>query len=1067
MSSALFDLGRFCYRRGRLVLLMWLLALAVIGGTAGLLGKGTTEIYEIPGSAGQQALDDLEGRFPELAGAAAQVVVVTPQGQKITDAPARAQVEALVERLKDIDEVTEVGDPFDKNVEGALSEDGRAALVTAQLDVGRTDVDPATLTDIEEAAATTRAAGYTVETGGGAYMAPTPKLSLLEAVGLVIALLVLLATFRSLLAAAMPLTSALVGAAGTGALVWLLTAAIDVPGTAPLLALMIGIAVGIDYSLFLLSRHREQLAEGMELEESAALATATAGGAVVFAGITVIIALLGLLIAGLPFLSIMGIAAAGGVAVAVTASITFLPALMGVAGERLLPSSARAYAATARRERAEGEAAALTQSEQSDEAELSDEAQPSAADQAVPAQRAEVGTAAARTITAPAVPAADNGTADEVSAQATATAAQDGPPRDSRRAQLAQRKDKRGWARSWVRAAIRIPALTCLLVTGALVALAAPATDLRLALPDNGTMATSQSARRTYDLVSQHFGPGANGPLIVTVDVVASNDPVKLIDDIEAEVAATPGVERISLATPNRKVDTGVIIVVPEGGPTDDSTRQLVRDLRDLAPVLENKYDTNVAVTGQTAIEIDVSERLSKVLLPFAMVVMGLSLVLLMTVFRSFIVPLTATLGFLLSTAAAFGVVVGVFQYGWLADTLGVTRVGPVISFMPIILMGVLFGLAMDYQVFLVSRMREEYVRGGDPRAAVERGFVSSGPVVAAAAAIMVAVFAAFVPHGDANLKPIALGLTVGVFLDAFIVRMIFVPAALTLFGHATWAFPRALDRLLPHLDVEGEVIHNHLQRSREVREHPERVIETRELSVSGPQGVVFSDLNLHVDQGTLCVLHGPDGSGKTAAVLTLGGRMRFDSGDVEIAGLVLPEQSGGVQRKVALAELPGVNDLDEALSVRDHIAERLATRTLLPWARRQDVQGVLAHIAGALEAAQQASPDEVPRTNLDPETRVGDLSGIERSIVGIALALVGSPPIVAIDETGDLRSRAARRAVIVAVGWFIRTAPQPLTVIATSTESVARDRLAQVAGLANEQVCIVALQPTTAKVGL
>lgn len=1057
MSSALFDLGRFCYRRGRRVVLLWLAALVVIGGAAGLLGKGTTEIYEIPGSAGQQALDDLQGRFPELAGAAAQVIVITPDGQEVTDTAPRTHIEAMVGRLADIDGVTEVGDPYNASVEGALSEDGRAALVTAQLDVDRAEVGPATLEQIDKAVAPTRDAGYTVETGGGAYMAPTPQLSLLEALGLAIALIVLVTTFRSLLAAVLPLTSALVGAAGTGALVWLLTAAITVPGTAPLLALMIGIAVGIDYSLFLLSRHREQLADGMEVEESAALATATAGGAVVFAGITVIVALLGLLIAGLPFLSVMGVAAAGGVAVAVATSITFLPALMGLAGERLVPRNARRGALMVDESQVDADVAKL-------DAERDENGQN---DANVQDDEASGNGAAPAALLASQTDATAPDEQGELRQAPAPDSADDVPAEGSPRPAAPARRETFNWARTWVRAAIRIPALTCLLVTGVLIALALPAADLRLALPDNGTMATSESPRRAYDLVSQHFGPGANGPLIVTVDIVASNDPVQLIDQVEAEVAATPGVKRISLATPNRKVDTGVIIVVPVGGPTDESTRELVRDLRLLAPQLEDTYDTKVAITGQTAVEIDVSERLSRVLLPFALVVMGLSLILLMTVFRSLIVPLTATVGFLLSTAAAFGVVVGVFQYGWFAEALGVTRVGPVISFMPIILMGVLFGLAMDYQVFLVSRMREEYVRRGDPRAAVERGFVSSGPVVAAAAAIMVAVFAAFVPHGDANLKPIALGLTVGVFLDAFIVRMIFVPAALTLFGHATWAFPQRLDRVLPHLDVEGEVVHNHLEREREVREHPERVIEARGLSVSGPQGEVFSDLDLHVDAGTLCVLHGPDGSGKTAAVLTLGGRMRFDSGEVEVAGLVLPEQAGAVQRRVALAELPGVNDLDDALSVRSHISERLATRTLLPWARRHDVAGVLAHIEGALEVAQMVSADEVPRTNLDPAIQVGDLSGIERSIVGIALALVGTPPIIAVDETGDLRSRAARRAVIAAVGWFIRTAPRPLTVLATSSEVVERARLANVVGLPVARVYIHDLPRTTTKVRL
>jgi RND superfamily putative drug exporter len=336
--------------------------------------------------------------------------------------------------------------------------------------------------------------------------------------------------------------------------------------------------------------------------------------------------------------------------------------------------------------------------------------------------------------------------------------------------------------------------------------MALPARELALGLPDNGSAAKGTTQRTTYDLVSRDYGPGFNTPLLVTVDIIRTTDPVGVMRKLGQDIEEYDGVDAIALSTPNRTADLGMVQIIPAKAQTDPGTADLVREIRDRSGDLEEKYDiTDLRVTGQTAVAIDVSDRLFGALLPFGIVVVGLSLLLLMVVFRSIAVPIKATLGYLLSVGASFGAVTAVFEWGWLAGPLNVPNLGPVISFMPIILMGVLFGLAMDYEVFLVSRMREEYVHSGNAREAVLSGFTGSARVVTAAAVIMISVFAAFVPHGDSSVQPIALGLAVGVFVDAFLVRMTLVPAVLALLGDRAWWLPRRLDRFLPRLDVEGE----------------------------------------------------------------------------------------------------------------------------------------------------------------------------------------------------------------------------------------------------------------------
>jgi RND superfamily putative drug exporter len=367
----------------------------------------------------------------------------------------------------------------------------------------------------------------------------------------------------------------------------------------------------------------------------------------------------------------------------------------------------------------------------------------------------------------------------------------------------------------WTRLVTRRPLLTVLVVLAGLVVLAIPAPQLRLALPDNSTAAPDTTQRQAYDLISDNFGPGLNGPLVVLVQNLDPATAEQTAGAIAATLGGAPsgtsgeitgGLDDVAYAAPSLLPGgtTALVTVIPESGPQEEATNALVGDIRDLAPGLEQRTGTDIAVTGQTAVAIDVSDRLGDALLPFALVVVGLALILLLLVFRSILVPIKAAAGFLLSVGASFGAVVAVFQWGWLSDLLGVPATGPVISFLPVILMAVLFGLAMDYEVFLVSRMREEYVHGAAPRDAVVTGARHAARVVVAAALIMFAVFASFVTIEDVIVKAIAFGLAVGILVDAFLVRMTLVPAVLALLGRSAWWLPRWLDRILPDLDVEG-----------------------------------------------------------------------------------------------------------------------------------------------------------------------------------------------------------------------------------------------------------------------
>ncbi|MCC2318649.1 MMPL family transporter [Cellulomonas chengniuliangii] len=874
MSSSLYQLGRWAYRSRRLVVAAWLVVLVVVGGFGVLVNKGLDDEVTIPGTESQAALTRLASTFPQVSGATAQVVVVAPDGADVEDAAVREPVERAVERLGQVGQVNTVVSPYGETVTGAINEDASAALVSVMLDGSSQTITDDTRDELAQVTADLAEAlpdGAQASLGGQLFSAEFPGVTVTEGLGVVFALIVLVITLGSFAAAGMPLINALVGVGAALALVFAATSVMPINSTTPLLALMLGLAVGIDYALFIISRHRDQLRDGLDVEESVARAVATAGSAVVFAGLTVMIALVGLGVAGIPFLTTMGVAAAVAVGITVLVSLTLMPALLGFAGERLRPRPSRRASRADRADRAE---------------------------HAVEVEGAE---------------------------------------------------HHNRFFSGWIRTVTRFPAVTIGVVVVALGLLTLPAMNLRLALPDAGALPEEASARVTYDLVSEHFGPGANGPLIVTGSIVTSTDPVGLMNDLADEIAELDGVAQIALATPNASADTGIIQVVPEGSPESVETSELVHEIRALHDHFLEEYGVDLSVTGFTAVGIDVSEKLGAALLPFALVVVGLSLLLLTMVFRSVWVPVKATVGYLLSVGAALGVVTLVFEDGVAADLLHVVRQGPVISFMPIVVMGILFGLAMDYEVFLVSRIREDYVHSGDARRAVTTGFLGSAKVVTAAAVIMCGVFIAFVPEGDSNIKPIALALAVGVFVDAFVVRMVFVPAVLMLLGDKAWWMPRWLDRLLPSFDVEGEGLRAEL----ELADWPEPgstdVIAAQGLTLDGPAGgdPLCQDVSFRMPQGTVLLVEGDDPAATSALLLMLAGRIAPSAGLLKVCGLALPIRSGSVRSRVgyvnlrsepldavrsALDERPRLLVLDGAEAVtdpavRDRLRQVLAAR--------------------------------------------------------------------------------------------------------------------------------------------
>ncbi|MEE1755854.1 MMPL family transporter [Streptomyces sp. SP18CS02] len=735
MATFLYKLGRLAFRRRHVVTLLWVALLALAGVGAASAPAATSSSFSIPGTEAQRAFDLLEQRFPGAGadGATARVVFKAPDGRKMTEPAYKAEVQKAVTELKSgSGQVVSVTDPYTAQ---AVSRDGSTAYVQVAYKVSGMELSDATREALEETGTEARDAGLTVEIGGDA-LQTVPSTGAGEIVGVVIAGIVLVITFGSLVAAGLPLLTAIIGVGIGVSTITALASVLDLGSTTSTLAMMIGLAVGIDYALFIVSRYRAELAEGRGREEAAGRAAGTAGSAVVFAGLTVVIALVGLAVVNIPMLTKMGFAAAGTVVIAVLIALTLIPALLGFAGERVLGRKARTSGGTSG--------------------------------------------------------AGEDGTDDKARRSGTDSGAgEDG--------QAASAGDRPNMGTRWARFVLRRPVAVLLTAVVGLGVIAVPVSSLEMGLPDDGSGPTSTTQRRAYDLLSDGFGPGSNGPLMVVVDGDRS-----AADRTVQDIKGLDGVAAVTPATPNKAGDAAVITVVPKDRPSSAETEELVHSIRDVS-------GDHVLVTGSTAMNIDFSQKMNDALLPYLALVVGLAFLLLMLVFRSVLVPLKAALGFLLSVVAALGAVVAVFQWGWLGSLFGVEQTGPIMSMMPIFMVGVVFGLAMDYEVFLVTRMREAYVHGERPGEAVVTGFRHGARVVTAAAVIMIAVFAGFIGSSEQMVKMIGFGLAVAVFFDAFVVRMAIVPAVLALLGHKAWWLPRWLDRALPDVDVEGEGLRKEL----------------------------------------------------------------------------------------------------------------------------------------------------------------------------------------------------------------------------------------------------------------
>ncbi|MFI6694563.1 MMPL family transporter [Streptomyces sp. NPDC050433] len=714
MATFLYRLGRLAFRRRWRVLLAWVAVLVAAGIGISSVSGSTTDDFTLPGTQSQRAIDLLEAEFPQASasGATARVVVEAPDGEKLTSAAHKAQVEALVDELRTAPQVASVADPFSS---GLVSASGGVAYAQVTYAVPQAEITTAASDALREVVRQGAEAGLAVSLGGNAVL-DEGESNAAELIGLLVAAFVLVITFGSLVAAGLPLLSAIVGVGIALCGITVASSFVDMASNAQTLALMLGLAVAIDYALFIVSRYRIELLRGHRPEEAAGRALGTAGSAVVFAGLTVIIALVGLSVIGIAMLTTMGLAAAFAITIAVLVALTLLPALLGFTGTRV----------------ANGR---LT----------------------------------------------------------------------TRRMRAAERGRRTTMGVRWGRFVTRHPWKTLLASVVGLGVLALPALSLRLTLPDDSMAAPGSTQRMAYDTLSKGFGPGFSGPLTVVVDARSSDNPEAAAKDTTALLDGLADVATVRPPVFNQAGDVALITAVPGSSPTSQATVDLVADIRERSTATDDDSGAQVMVTGTTALNIDVSAKLGEAMVPYLAIVVGLALILLLLVFRSLLVPLKAALGFLLSVVATLGVLVAVFQWGWLKDVFGVDETAPIVSLLPILLIGVVFGLAMDYEVFLVSGMREAYVHGASPTEAIVTGFRHGARVVTAAAIIMISVFAGFLLDDVALVKSIGMGLAVAVLFDAFVVRMTIVPAVMTLLGDRAWSLPTWLDRILPNVDVEGE----------------------------------------------------------------------------------------------------------------------------------------------------------------------------------------------------------------------------------------------------------------------
>ncbi|TSD44979.1 MMPL family transporter [Rhodococcus sp. KBS0724] len=774
MATYLYRIGKFAYRRKGAVLSVWLIILVLMGVGAATLSGPTKDSFNIPGTPAQQAQDLMAERFPDAPNAmeslSARFVLQAPAGTTLADPANVKAMDDMLDQIRKIDTVADAAkvDPATATPEQAakalvnpvaandsmtamfqekataagtseakassdaaalspLSADGTVGYIEVPFVGAVTDADEAMRDSINAAADVARAEGLNVQVSGTAAQEAEMPGGLTELIGIAVAAVVLAITFGSLVAAGLPLITAIIGIAIGSLGITVATGFMDLGSMTPTLAIMIGLAVAIDYSLFIMSRFRHELTLTDDRSEAAGRAVGTAGSAVVFAGLTVIIALVALRVVGIPFLSDMGAAAAFTVLIAVLIALTLLPAILGIFGRKAFAGKIPFLGKKA---------------EESD---------------------------------------------------------------DSGKPTLALR---------YISAIVRRPLVPLIGGVVLLGALALPATGLSLSLPSEATGDPATSSRQAYDLIDQGFGGGKNGPLLGVIDAKDADVPAgEAFEKVVSTISGLNGVQNAQIVAVNTAGDTAQMLITPTTGPTDPATMELVSSLRSAEAGLADSIGVSYGITGQTALEGDISDTLQDALVPYLAVVVGLAFILLLLVFRSILVPLTATLGFLLSVLATFGATVAIFQHGWLGI---ISNPQPLVSFMPIFLIGVVFGLAMDYQVFLVTRMREEYVHGASAKQAVTIGFNHGARVVSAAAIIMISVFGAFIAEPNSFIKSIGFALAAAVFFDAFIVRMVIIPSVMALLGDKAWWLPKWLDKILPNVDIEGEKLSKALRDEKE-----------------------------------------------------------------------------------------------------------------------------------------------------------------------------------------------------------------------------------------------------------
>ncbi|MDP1395150.1 MMPL family transporter [Lysinibacillus capsici] len=723
MSKYLFKLGRWAVNHKNRVMGGAIVTLLIVALLALIVGPAFNEEISIPNTESATAGEILEKEFSnkdEASPGAINLVFKAPKGETLESDTVNEKITELLDEVKKDKKIISVASPLEL---GNLSEDKTIGYAVVSFNSPPEEVSEKSKAKIIQKIAITNNAGIQTELAGNVTFSELEIGGVTEVIGVVIAFLVLAITFTSFLAAGMPILTSAIGL-GIGLLLVIIgTNYFDIPSFSMSLAAMLGLAVGIDYSLFIISRFRQELAAGHNVEDAAAIANGTAGSAVLFAGVTVIIALLGLAVAQIPFLTMMGLTAAVCVLLAILVAIILVPAILGIMGHKIGPNRKNTFLK-----------------------------------------------------------------------------------------KLTSRKNK---SNTWWDIVTKRPLIVTIIGIVLLLVLSTPFFHMELGLPDNGTKSEDTIERRAYDLLSEGYGPGYHASLIVLLKAEDLKNEEELLV-VSKEIEKIDNVKYISPPIPSPNKKYYMLSVTPKTGPNDSSTKDLVREIRNIPNNTEISDDVSLKVTGQTAVNIDISEKLNDSLPIFATIIVLFAFILLVIVFRSILVPLKAVLGFLLSLGATLGFVVFVVQDGNLIDLFGFPTASPVLAFLPVIVIGILFGLAMDYEVFLVSRMREEYVHSGDAQKAVLVGIKDSSSVVTAAGLIMISVFTGFMLAPDPIIKSMGFALTFGIIFDAFVVRLTIVPAVMILMGKSAWYLPKSLDKIIPNIDIEGTTLIEEINKNRD-----------------------------------------------------------------------------------------------------------------------------------------------------------------------------------------------------------------------------------------------------------